>query len=106
MNNHKKICAEIFTQTKGIQTEVLIDSTSSSLTRFAGNIISQNVSNADTNISIRLVKNGKMSKTNFNQCSKPEIKKAVQNALYLLKTQKNKSGALNLIKPPATAKEN
>ncbi|MCK4936132.1 MAG: hypothetical protein KAR84_04705, partial [Elusimicrobiales bacterium] len=67
MNNHKEICAKIFKFTKGAQTEVMIDSQKSALTRFSSNVISQNVSNTDTNISIRLVKNGKMSKVNFNQ---------------------------------------
>jgi PmbA protein len=99
MNNHKKICAGIFKITKGTQTEVIIDSKESALTRFADNVISQNVSNTDTGISIRLVKNGKMSKINFNQEGKEDIKKAVQNALYLLKNQKKNSGALNILKP-------
>ncbi len=99
MTNHKKICAEIFKITKGTQTEVLIDSKESALTRFADNVISQNVSNTDTGISIRLVKNGKMSKVNFNQTDKVALKKAIQNAFYLLKNQKKNSGTLSLLKP-------
>ncbi len=103
----KKICAEIFKITKGTQTEVIITSQESALTRFSDNIISQNISNTDTDISIRLVKNGKMSKVTFNQSSSSEIKKAAQNAFYLLKNQK-KSGALGLLKPsgPIAEKEN
>ena len=101
MDNHKKICDEIFNITKGTQTEVIINSKESALTRFADNVISQNVSNTDTNISIRLVKNGKMSKVNFNQNKSSEIKKAVDNALYLLKNQEKNSGALGLLNPSA-----
>ena len=100
MNNHKEICAKIFKFTKGAQTEVMIDSQKSALTRFSSNVISQNVSNTDTNISIRLVKNGKMSKVNFNQSNPDEIKKSVETAFYLLKNQKKNSGALRLVKPP------
>ncbi|MCG2726394.1 MAG: TldD/PmbA family protein [Elusimicrobia bacterium] len=99
MNNHKKICDRIFKLTRGTQTEVIIDFRQSALTRFADNVISQNVSNTDTNVSVRLVKNGKMSKVNFNQNNPAEIKKSVQNAFYLLKNQAGNSGSLELLKP-------
>ena len=102
MNTHKRICTKIFQFTKGTQTEVTISSQESALTRFADNVISQNVSNTDTNISIRLVKNGKMSKVEFNQSNPSEIKKSVETAFYLLKNQKKNSGALNLLKPSKT----
>ena len=50
MNSHKTICEKIFSLAGGCQAEALASSSDSSLTRFADNVISQNVSNTATDM--------------------------------------------------------
>ena len=70
------------------RTEVIITSADSALTRFANNVISQNVSNTSTDISVRLMDRGRMTRFSLNQFSEVALKTAFAAALASLKTQK------------------
>ena len=96
--NHDKICREIFKHTGKIQAEITVWSVEEALTRFADNVISQNVFKASTDISVRLVDKGKTVKIALNQLNHKDIKKKVKDALFLLKAQKKSSHVPDLIK--------
>ncbi len=88
MQNHKTICARIMRLAGRCRTEVIITSADSALTRFANNVISQNVSNTSTDISVRLMDRGRMTRFSLNQFSEVALKTAFAAALASLKTQK------------------
>jgi predicted Zn-dependent protease len=107
MESHKKICDKIFSFVGKKDAQVIINSQDSALTRFADNVISQNVSNKSTEISIKLTDGKKLAKVSLNQDSEKEIENAVKNALSILKMQKPSEEILKPVKPcnvPESAK--
>ncbi|KAF0127783.1 MAG: peptidase U62 modulator of DNA gyrase [Elusimicrobia bacterium] len=100
MKEHKKTCAEIFRLAGRVRAEVLVHSSESALTRFADNIISQNVAEASTSVSIRLTDKGRVFRTSLNQPGGAALSAAVKKALAALKLQK-KEKSLLLPPPPS-----
>lgn len=95
---HGKTCAEIFRLAGRVRAEVMIESSDSALTRFAGNVISQNVADSSTSVSVRLTDGGRVFRTSFNQTGGAPLADAVTRALAALKLQKKEKG---LLPPPA-----
>lgn len=91
MKSHDEICEAIFKSAGKIRAEILAESSEISLTRFSGNVISQNVFSASTGVSVRLLDGGKTVNINLNQTSPAQIKKRVKEALPLLKSLKKTS---------------
>lgn len=95
----RKICERIFSLAKRTDVEVILFSSESALTRFADNIISQNVSNRSLEIVIRAVQGGRVGRVSLNHAGDAELKGAVESALAMLKTQKPDPELLPLPKP-------
>ena len=92
-------CEKIFRLAGAVQCEVTGELRSGALTRFADNVISQNVSSSSANFSVRLLDNGRTAKINFNQTDYASLKRAVSAGLDMLKQQKKDPGLLPLAKP-------
>lgn len=105
MRTHKGICDRIFSLAGGCQAEALVSSSDSALTRFAGNVISQNVSNASTDISVRLLRGGRVARFSLNQYSDKALKAAFAAAHETLNAQK-KDPALEDLPGGSPVKEN
>jgi predicted Zn-dependent protease len=99
MQNHKKICERIFRLAGRRPAEIIISSTDSALTRFADNVISQNVSNTATEISVRVMDIGRVARFSLNQPSETALKIAFARAADALKTQKKDPHLLPLSEP-------
>ena len=88
MRDHRKIYDMIMRLAGGCGTEAIITSTDSALTRFAGNLSSQNVSNTSTEISVRVMACGRVTRFSLNQPSEIALKTAFAAAFLSLKAQK------------------
>ncbi len=105
MLSHERICDRIFRLAGRRRTEVIVTSTCSALTRFADNVISQNVADTATEISVRVLDNGRVAKFSLNQPSEASLRTAFSGADLILKTQKKDPRLLPLPRP-AGLKEN
>ncbi|OGS12172.1 MAG: hypothetical protein A2234_10200 [Elusimicrobia bacterium RIFOXYA2_FULL_58_8] len=97
---------KIFRLARGVQCEVLAETKNSALTRFADNVISQNVAVTSTDFSVRLSDNGRTAKVNLNQASPETLKHAITTGLETLRRQKKDPRLQPLPKPrplPAAA---
>ncbi len=99
MKNIETACKKIFRHARGAQCEVMADMRNGALTRFADNVISQNVASDSVNYMVRLLDNGRSAKINFNQADDASLKRAVQAGLEILKKQKKDPDLLPLAKP-------
>ncbi len=98
MTDQKKLCAEIFRLAGRVRAEVIMESSESALTRFADNVISQNVAETSTRVSIRFTDKGRVFRTSLNQTGGAALADAVRRGLAALKLQKKEKG---LLSPPA-----
>jgi predicted Zn-dependent protease len=105
MQKHNDICDRILRIAGRYPAETIIASTDSSLTRFADNVISQNVSASSTEISVRLMDKGRVVRFSFNQPSQTALEAAFARAFETLKNQKKDPHLMSLAQP-ATVKEN
>jgi predicted Zn-dependent protease len=99
MKNIETICKKIFSLAGGVQCEVMAETRDGALTRFADNVISQNVASSSAYFSVRLLDNGRSAKINFNQADDASLKRAVSSGLAILKKQKKDPSLLPLAKP-------
>jgi predicted Zn-dependent protease len=99
MKNIELVCKKIFKLAGGVQCEVMAERRDWALTRFADNVISQNVASASLNFSVRLLDGGRSAKTSFNQADDAALKHAVTSALGILRRQKKDPALLPLAKP-------
>ncbi|MEI7481130.1 MAG: metallopeptidase TldD-related protein [Elusimicrobiota bacterium] len=107
MQDHKTICERIMRIGGRCRTEAIITSADSALTRFANNVISQNVANTSTDISVRLMDRGRMTRFSLNQFSEAALKTAFAAALCSLRTQKKDTRLLPFSTPvPISASKN
>ena len=81
------------------QTEVLIFSTHSALTRFANNYIHQNVEQQDADVRVRAVVGKKIGVASSNDLSDEGLKSVVNRALELARHQKENSDCQSLPGP-------
>lgn len=101
MKNLQTVCKKIFKLAKGTQCEVMAEVREGALTRFADNVISQNVASSSADFSLRLLDDGRTAKINFNQADDESLKRAVSAGLAILKQQKKDPALLPLAKPRA-----
>jgi len=83
MKSYEKIfdqSEKVMKMAEADDVEILVSSTDKSLTRFASNIIHQNVQNKDTTITIKLIKDGVVGKATVNQWDDDYIKDALKKA--------------------------
>ncbi len=99
MKNIEDVCKKIFRLAGKVQCEVSAEMRDGALTRFADNVISQNVAYSSTEFSVRLLDAGRMVKINFNQSDDTALKHAVGSGLEILKKQKKDPALLPLAKP-------
>lgn len=99
MKNIEQVCKKIFKLAGGVQCEVMAEKRDSSLTRFADNVISQNVASEALSFSVRLLDGGRSAKMSFNQADDASLKRAVSSGLEILKRQKKDPDLLPLAKP-------
>jgi predicted Zn-dependent protease len=69
------------------ETEATVASSSYALTRFANNVIHQNVAEETSWLSVRLVSEGRMARASTNDFSETSIRQLCENALALAKLQ-------------------
>lgn len=101
MENIEKVCKKIFGLAKGVQCEVMAEARESALTRFAGNVISQNVASSSVSFAVRLLDAGRTAAIKFNQADDNSLKRAVSSGLEILKKQKKDPSQLPLAAPRA-----
>ncbi|MFH1618549.1 MAG: TldD/PmbA family protein [bacterium] len=100
-----KICEKVFSLAGSRDAEVIISSSESALTRFADNVISQNVSGRSTDIIIRVMESGRVGRVSINNDGEEHLRHAVDSALAMLTAQKADS-ALMPLPDPVPVKEN
>lgn len=103
MKNIETVLKKIFSLARGVQCEVMAEKRDSALTRFADNVISQNVASSSLGFSVRLVHDGRSSKVSFNQTDEDTLKHAITSGLEILRKQKKDPVLLPLAKPRALA---
>ena len=69
------------------ETEVHIDETADSLTRFANNAIHQNVAEHGLNVSIRTVADGRTARATTNRVDEDSLRTAIEASLSLAHSQ-------------------
>ncbi len=79
----KNIIAKVVQISKADETECLIQSGRNALTRFANNVIHQNVSEANHVLSIRVVLNKRMGRFTTNRLDDKSLREAVANAINI-----------------------
>ncbi|HNW43133.1 MAG TPA: TldD/PmbA family protein [Elusimicrobiales bacterium] len=99
MKTIESACEKIFRLAGKVQCEVTAETKDSALTRFADNVISQNVAVASTDFSVRLSDGGRTARVNFNQAGAASLESSVKLGLDLLRRQKKDPGLPPLPKP-------
>lgn len=69
------------------ETEVLVSYSAFALTRFANNIIHQNVAEESTTLSVRVVTNGRMARASTNKFDEKSIRATCEGVLALARLQ-------------------
>ena len=69
------------------ETEVMVSSSAFALTRFANNIIHQNVSEESTVLSVRVVTEGRMARASTNKFDEESIRQTCEGVLALARLQ-------------------
>ncbi|MBI5779621.1 MAG: TldD/PmbA family protein [Planctomycetes bacterium] len=94
-NETRKIIDKIIHYFKPGQVEVIMDNSSSALTRYADNIITQNVSeNNLLGVIVRVINNGKVARVMLNQVNDASLKRAARNCRYFVTAQGTEFGLL------------
>ena len=99
MKNIEPACEKILRLARGVQCEITAETRKKALTRFADNVISQNVAVSSTDFSVRLCDDGRAAKVNFNQTGDETLKHAVNMGLEILRRQKKDPDLLPLPGP-------
>jgi PmbA protein len=81
------------------ETEAMIQATASELTRFANNVIHQNVAEERVALSVRTVINGRMARASTNRLDDDSIRRVVESAIALTKLQQPDPDALPMPGP-------
>jgi PmbA protein len=87
-NAAKEISQKVIGLSTADETEVMISGGPSSLTRYSGNAITQNVSSNTISIVVRVTKDRKLGKAVTNKLDDESLKKAVNGALEITRFQK------------------
>jgi predicted Zn-dependent protease len=93
------VCEKIFRLAGGVQCEVTAETRKRALTRFADNVISQNVASSSVSFAVRLLDSGRTAKLDFNQADDASLRRAVTSGLEILRKQKKDPAPLPLARP-------
>jgi PmbA protein len=85
----KNLADRVLAMSRADQTEVLVFSTNSALTRFANSYIHQNVEQTDVDIRIRAVLGKRIGVASTNETSDEALRGVVEQALVLARHQKD-----------------
>ena len=102
----KNIAGRILEMTSADQTEVLLFSTTSALTRFANNYIHQNVEQTDIDLRVRSVLGKKIGVASCNELSDDSLRSLVERAETLARHQKENQDFQSLPAPQAAPRAN
>ena len=69
------------------ETEAMVSATSYALTRFANNVIHQNVAEESTSLSVRVVSDGRMARVSTNKFEERSIRQLCEDVLALARLQ-------------------
>jgi PmbA protein len=81
------IAERIFNLSEADETEVEIDATSDALTRFANNVIHQNVAEEVLHVSVRAVVDGRTARASTNKVDEGSLRRVTASALSLAANQ-------------------
>jgi PmbA protein len=91
------IAERVFKLSEADETEVEIDVTSDALTRFANNVIHQNVAEEVLHVSIRAVMDGRTARASTNKVDEDSLRRATFAALSLAVNQPKKPDLLPML---------
>ncbi|HEV3220359.1 MAG TPA: TldD/PmbA family protein [Candidatus Acidoferrales bacterium] len=83
----RRIAERVFKLSDADETEVMIDSTSDALTRFANNTIHQNVAELNVSISVRTVFDGRTARATTNRTDDESLARVVAASSAIAKSQ-------------------
>src|SRR3990172_4184955 len=98
----KDLCDKALAMSQAEQTEVVVFSPHSALTRFANNYIHQNVEQQDVDVRVRAVVGKKIGVASSNDLSDEGLRSVVEKALTLARHQKENSDFQSLPGPKPT----
>lgn len=87
-NKLSEIANQIFTFSKADQTEVILTTTDSALTRFANNHIHQNVAESNVQVRIRVVYGKRIGVASSNDLTPESLKRTVETARAIAQRQR------------------
>lgn len=87
-NKLSEIANQIFTFSKADQTEVILTTTDSALTRFANNYIHQNVAESNVQVRIRVVYGKRIGVASSNDLTPESLKRTVETARAIAQRQR------------------
>lgn len=93
----QQIIEKALTKSPAEETECLLQSHSTALTRFANNTIHQNVSEIETTLSVRIVNNQKMGRFTTNKLDDHGIEMAVKAAMEISKVMPEQRDLLPML---------
>jgi PmbA protein len=95
----ERIAERLLKLSEAKETEVEIDSTSDALTRFANNVIHQNVAEQTLHISVRAVVNGRTARATTNKTDEESLRRVVAAAASLARHQPENPDLLPMLGP-------
>jgi len=84
-NELKLLAEQVLSKVPEFDGEVIISSSDRALTRFAENVITQNVTGSDDGMSLRLIKDGRMGKARTGNLNENGMKACIDAAIASLK---------------------
>jgi PmbA protein len=93
-----RIAERVFKISEADETEVEIDATSDALTRFANNVIHQNVAEQIVSISVRAVIDGRTARATTNKTDEESLRRAVAAAIGLARNEPENPDLLPMLK--------
>jgi len=83
----ERIAERVFKLSEADETEVEIDATTEALTRFANNVIHQNVAEKTVSISVRAVVDGRTARATTNKTDDDSLRRAAATAVSLARNE-------------------
>jgi PmbA protein len=100
----RRIAERVFKFSDADETEVAIDAVTDALTRFANNTIHQNVAEQTLSVSVRTVLDGRTARATTNKTDDDSLRRVVETANSLARSQPRDPGLLPMPGPQKYAK--
>ena len=98
-NNPEEIFRQILSTSQAEETEVTVDSTEDSLTRFANNTIHQNVSEERISLTVRVVVDRRTASASTNRLDEASLRRSVEAATRMARLQPPDPEWLSMAEP-------